>query len=346
MTNENFNSKVVLITGGTGTFGNAFVDNALQKKLFKKIVILSRDEFKQFHMKSRLENQYGKDFVRSCVNFIIGDVRDEPRLETAFKGVNYVINAAALKHVPVCEYNPQEAVKTNVMGSMNVCEAASKMGVEKVIHLSTDKACEPINFYGSSKQLAEKYVVHSNNFSFGTKLSAVRYGNIIGSRGSIVETILHHVNAKDPIRITDPEMTRFWLPITSAVEMVTWTLENMLGGEVIVPFAGASDIVSMSAAVCNLVGKDFTYTIVGTRPGEKIHEQLMARNEFCRARISNCEKYSIILPEDPIWDENLISKLESLYPRQSTRKSFSSSDSDFLLNEESLQKLVRDHGNI
>jgi len=291
--------KVILITGGTGTFGNNFVDTVLSRSLFRKIVILSRDEFKQFHMKARLETAFGRDLIEKSVQFIIGDIRDESRLETAFRGVNYVINAAALKHVPVCEYNPQEAVKTNVIGTMNVCSAASKMGVEKVIQLSTDKACEPINFYGSSKQLAEKYTIHSNNFSFGTKLSAVRYGNIIGSRGSIIETILKSVGDSNKIGITDPEMTRFWLPVEESVQMVLWTLNNMLGGEVIVPFAGASNILDISRVLCNIIGKKFEYTITGIRPGEKIHEQLMARNEFDRAQISKCGKYTVILPESP-----------------------------------------------
>ncbi|NBW06480.1 MAG: SDR family NAD(P)-dependent oxidoreductase [Caulobacteraceae bacterium] len=335
--------KTVLITGGTGTFGNNFVDNALSKNIFKKIVILSRDEFKQFNMKSRLESKFSS--INGRVNFIIGDIRDEARLETAFRGVDFVINAAALKHVPVCEYNPQEAVKTNVMGTMNVCSAASKAGVSKVVHLSTDKACEPINFYGSTKQLAEKYVVHSNNFSFGTRLSSVRYGNIIGSRGSIVETILKMVDSKKPINITDPEMTRFWLPINQAVEMVLWTLDNMLGGEVVIPFAGSSDIVSMSRIVCRAANKEFKYTVGGTRPGEKIHEQLMARNEFTRSRISNCKNYVIVPPEDPGWDYKLIDKLADLYPTQSRRTSFSSSDEDFLLDDEHLFDLVKEYCN-
>lgn len=338
--------KVILVTGGTGTFGNNFVDTILSRKLFRKIVILSRDEFKQFHMRTRLESTFDTETVRKHVTFIIGDIRDEARLETAFRGVHYVINAAALKHVPVCEYNPQEAVKTNVMGTMNVCSAASKVGVEKVIHLSTDKACEPINFYGSSKQLAEKYIVHSNNFSFGTKLSAVRYGNIIGSRGSIVETILRSAGNNNKINITDPEMTRFWLPVAESVEMVLWALDNMLGGEVIVPFAGSSNIIDLSSVLCEIIGKKFEYTITGTRPGEKIHEQLMARNEFDRAHISTCGKYTIILPESPTWSDTLIHSLKALHPNISKRTSFASSDKDFILNSDELTRLVRPYCNV
>lgn len=341
---QNHREKTVLITGGTGTFGNSFIDHALDHGLFKKIVVLSRDEFKQFHMKSRLDATYGKDHN---VNFIIGDVRDEPRLETAFKGVDYVINAAALKHVPVCEYNPQEAVKTNVIGTMNVCSAASKLGVEKVVHLSTDKACEPINFYGSTKQLAEKYVIHSNNFSFGTKMSAVRYGNIVGSRGSIVETILRTVNEGKPIKITHPEMTRFWLPITDAVEMVLWTISQMSGGEVIVPFAGASNVVEMSRAVCDSIHAAFRYEITGVRPGEKMHEQLLARNEFDRALLAESHltknRYVVIIPEEPQWDYSLPRKMRDMYPTPLSRKSFASDDPDFSLNSEQLLSLVRMH---
>jgi UDP-N-acetylglucosamine 4,6-dehydratase len=335
----NHKDKTVLITGGTGTFGHHFVEHALSNGMFRKIVILSRDEFKQFHMKSHLDVKH----PGHNVNFIIGDVRDESRLETAFRGVDYVINAAALKHVPVCEYNPQEAVKTNVSGTMNVCSAASKTGVKQVIHLSTDKAVEPINFYGATKQLAEKYVIHANNFSFGTKLSAVRYGNIIGSRGSIIETILKNVNSKKPINITDIEMTRFWLPIDNAVQMVIWALQNMLGGEVVIPFAGASNILDMAEAVCTTVSKQFEYTVGGIRPGEKIHEQLIARNEFDRSLVTKCGKYTIIKPENPQWDEKLIEQLESLHTKKLNRDSFSSADKDFLLTKYQLLELIKDH---
>lgn len=335
-----YQDKTVLITGGTGTFGHHFVEHALRNNFFKKIVVLSRDEFKQFHMKSYLDTKYGKHNV----NFIIGDVRDERRLETAFKKVDFVINAAALKHVPVCEYNPQEAVKTNVDGAMNVCSAASKVGVEKVVQLSTDKAVEPINFYGATKQLAEKYVVHANNFSFGTRLSAVRYGNIIGSRGSIVETILKNIDSNKPINITDIEMTRFWLPIDHAVEMVLWTLDNMLGGEVVIPFAGASNILDMAEAVCEVYSKKFEYAVGGIRPGEKIHEQLIARNEFCRSLVSGCGKYTVIEPENPQWDSNLNAKLQEKHIKKLDRNSFSSADSDFLLSKEQLVDLVRNYG--
>lgn len=335
-----YQDKTVLITGGTGTFGHHFVQRALENNFFKKIVVFSRDEFKQFHMKSMLDAKYGKHNV----NFIIGDVRDERRLETAFNKVDFVINAAALKHVPVCEYNPQEAVKTNVDGAMNVCTAASKVGVEKVVQLSTDKAAEPINFYGATKQLAEKYVVHANSFSFGTKLSAVRYGNIIGSRGSIVETILKNIDSNKPINITDVEMTRFWLPIDHAVEMVLWTLDNMLGGEVIIPFAGASNILDMAEAVCEVYSKKFEYAVGGIRPGEKIHEQLIARNEFCRSLVSSCKKYTIIEPENPQWDIELNKKLQEKHTVKLNRNSFSSADSDFLLTKDQLVDLVKNYG--
>lgn len=337
-----YQDKTVLITGGTGTFGHNFIEHSLKNNLFKKIVVLSRDEFKQFHMKSYLDTKYGKHNV----NFIIGDVRDERRLETAFRKVDFVINAAALKHVPVCEYNPQEAVKTNVDGSMNVCSAAAKMGVEKVVQLSTDKAVEPINFYGATKQLAEKYVVHSNNFSFETKLAAVRYGNIIGSRGSIVETILKNIDSNKPINITDIEMTRFWLPIDNAVEMVLWTLANMLGGEVVVPFAGASNILSIAEIVCEIYSKKFEYVVGGIRPGEKIHEQLIARNEFSRSLISDCKKYTIVEPEHPQWDVDLNQKLQERYKLKLNRDSFSSADNDFLLKKNELANLVKTYGTV
>ena len=328
----------VLITGGTGTFGERFIERALQQDIFAKIVVLSRDEFKQVNMKSHLDVKYGKDHN---VNFILGDVRDEARLETAFRGIDYVIHAAALKHVPVCEYNPQEAVKTNVNGTINVCSAASKTGVKKVVHLSTDKAVEPINFYGSTKQVAEKYVTHANNFSFGTKLAAVRYGNIVGSRGSIVETILKNIATNKPINVTDSSMTRFWLPIDQAVEMVEWTLLHMRGGEVVIPFAGSSNLVDMVEAVCLVSEKKFNYVLTGTRPGEKIHEQLLARNEFERSLVSQCKKYVIVQPENPQWDSRLNNLLLRDHPILLNRTSFASDDVDFLLSREQLVELVK-----
>ena len=334
--------KKVLITGGTGTFGKHFIERALNQDMFKKIVVLSRDEFKQVNMKSYLDNKYGKGHN---VNFILGDVRDEPRLETAFRGIDYVDNAAALKHVPVCEYNPQEAVKTNINGTINVCSAASKTGIKKVVHLSTDKAVEPINFYGSTKQVAEKYVIHANNFSFGTTLSCVRYGNIIGSRGSIVETILQNVESNKPINVTDSSMTRFWLPIDRAVDMVVWTLLNMHGGEVIIPFAGSSNLVDMVQAVCLVHEKKFDYVLSGSRPGEKIHEQLLARNEFERSLVSNCNKYVVVQPENPQWDDKLLSSLLRDYPTLLNRSSFASDDFDFLLTKDQLVELVKQHSN-
>lgn len=334
---KDFLNDTVLITGGTGTFGKKFIEHSLENNIFKKIVILSRDEFKQFNFKSYLDQKYG---IHHNVNFIIGDVRDEERLQIAFKNVDYVINAAALKHVPVCEYNPQEAVKTNVTGAMNVCSAASKMSVKKVIQLSTDKAVEPINFYGATKQLAEKYFIHANNFSFDTRLSAVRYGNIIGSRGSIIETILSSIKSNKPINITDVEMTRFWLPIDESVQMVIWSLTNSLGGEVVIPFAGSSNILDISKSVCNQVNKKFEYQVTGVRPGEKIHEQLIARNEFSRSLLTNCGKYTIIMPEDPQWDSDNNQKLMSIYKRPLARTSFSSDDSDFILLDSDLNKLV------
>lgn len=215
-----------------------------------------------------------------------------------------------------------------------------------MVHLSTDKAVEPINFYGATKQLAEKYVVHANNFSFGTKLSAVRYGNIIGSRGSIVETIAKNVNSNKPITITDVNMTRFWLPIDEAVHMVMWTLQNMLGGEVVIPFAGASNVLDMSEAVCDVLGRKFEYKVTGIRPGEKIHEQLLARNEFDRTLVSSCGKYTVVEPESPPWDVELTNKLRQKHADRLTRNSFSSADADFNLTKEQLVQLIRSYDHV
>lgn len=333
------NSKSILITGGTGTFGKAFVEHCIQEKLYSRIVIFSRDEYKQHNLKNKLNLKYGSAFVEKTFRFFIGDVRDRERLQKALRGVDDVIHAAALKHVSFCEYNPDEALKTNVIGTHNVCDAAIEEGVKKVIFLSTDKAVEPINFYGSTKMLAEKYSVYSNNHSKNiegsikkrTTISCVRYGNIVGSRGSIVE-VFSKMKEQDHFTITDMEMTRFWMDISDCVKMVAWSLENTIGGEIVIPKINASKVSDIAYAM----DKDKDIKITGVRPGEKIHEQLLNRREG--ERTFDVGGYYIVLPEKIDWD-NSIEDHYSQFKKVSRDKYFSN-DSDLQMSLKDIKTII------
>lgn len=276
-------NKSILITGGTGSFGKNFAKYLLINSNAKKIIVLSRDELKQYYMK--------KEFDDNRLRFFIGDVRDRDRLLRAFRGVDIVIHAAALKQVPALEYNPFEAVKTNIIGTQNVIDAAIDQGVNKVLFISTDKAVHPINLYGSTKLCAEKLIINGNFYSPGkTKFSVVRYGNVIGSRGSIVETLIKQ-GKLEVVHITDPEMTRFWISLEQSFDLVTFALENMEGGEIFVP-----KIPSMKLAdLFDVLAPDAEKKITGIRPGEKLHEVLL--NELESAHAIELDKYFVVLPE-------------------------------------------------
>jgi len=259
-------NKTVLVTGGTGSFGNRFVKRLLDEGHVEKIIILSRDELKQFEMQQKF-NAQELDRLR----FFIGDVRDQERLKTAFYGVDYLVHAAALKQVPAAEYNPMECIKTNIHGAENVISAAIEADVKKVIALSTDKAANPINLYGATKLCSDKLFVAANNYSGGkvTKFSVVRYGNVIGSRGSVVpffEKLL--AEGVDELPITDPRMTRFWITLDAGVGFVLKNFERMQGGEIFVPKIPSVRIKDLAEAMAS--GKPTK--IVGIRPGEKLHE--------------------------------------------------------------------------
>ncbi len=281
--NLNFlKGKSILITGGTGSFGNAFVKFLLRNSEAKKIIIFSRDELKQFHMQ--------KEFYDKRLRFFIGDVRDLPRLQRAFAGVDIVVHAAALKQVPALEYNPMEAVKTNIIGSQNVIEAAMDQKVSEALLISTDKAAYPINLYGSTKLCAEKLFIAANIYSGGTtKFGAVRYGNVIGSRGSIVEMIMKNKSSK--VQITDLEMTRFWINLEQTSLLVAFALEQMEGGELIIPKIPSMKLVDLFDAVAPGAEKE----VIGIRPGEKLHEILLTEHEARRA--IELDRYFIVLPE-------------------------------------------------
>jgi len=305
----------VLITGGTGTFGKEFIEHIWDS--YDRIVIFSRDEFKQHNMMSSLVARWGFDAIDQKMRFFLGDVRDLARLKLAMRGIDVVVHAAALKHVPFCEYNPSEALETNVVGTRNVCDAAIFCGVASVVCLSTDKAVEPINFYGSTKMLAERYAIHSNIYGAGkTKIACVRYGNILGSRGSLIE-MLRGLPENKPVPITHADMTRFWMHIRDAAKMVLWTIQNLAGGEIVIPRIRAAHVTRLaSAALPNRAQVD-----VGIRPGEKLHEQLLDRREH--EHTWEVGDYYIILPESH--DFKTVKKQYSdLYPMTSLTSYFSS----------------------
>jgi UDP-N-acetylglucosamine 4,6-dehydratase len=263
--------KTILITGGTGSFGKKFTGIVLTKYRPKKLIIFSRDEFKQSEM-AKIFPQY-----KYPIRYFLGDVRDKDRLCRAFEDVDYVVHAAALKQVPALEYNPTEAVKTNVVGADNIVDAAIDKGVKKVIALSTDKAVIPINLYGATKLSAEKIFIAANAYAGGRVIfSVVRYGNVVGSRGSVVPLFLNFKQQDiKEFPITDERMTRFWITLEQGVELVIRSLAEAEGGEVFVPMIPSMKVVDLARAVEPLC----TFKIIGIRPGEKLHETLISEDE-------------------------------------------------------------------
>jgi UDP-N-acetylglucosamine 4,6-dehydratase/5-epimerase len=266
------NGKTVLITGGTGSFGKKFTQIVLEHYNPERLIIFSRDELKQFEMSQRFNiHKY------PCIRYFLGDVRDKDRLMRAFHGVDYVIHAAALKQVPAAEYNPDEFIKTNILGAMNITEAALNTNVKKVIALSTDKACNPINLYGATKLCSDKLFIAANAYRpIGREklFSVVRYGNVVGSRGSVVPFFKERVKT-GVLPITDPRMTRFWITLDQGVHFVLKVLELAKGGEIFVPKIPSMKITDLASAI----GPDCRQDIVGIRPGEKIHETLIGEDE-------------------------------------------------------------------
>ncbi len=281
---EQLKGATVLITGGTGSFGKNFAKHILANSKLKKLIIFSRDELKQSLMDAELND--------GRVRFFIGDVRDLPRLQRAFHGVDIVVHAAALKQVPALEYNPFEAVKTNILGSQNVIEAAIDQGVQKVVLVSTDKAAMPVNLYGSTKLCAEKLFIAGNAYGTGTThFSVVRYGNVVGSRGSIIEKLILNKGAHT-VHITDERMTRFWIDLEQAFAIVLFALEHMEGGEIFIPKAPAMKL----ADLFKILAPKAKRTIIGIRPGEKVHEVLLTKEEARHA--VGLKDYFVVLPEN------------------------------------------------
>ena len=291
------NNKTILITGGTGSFGHHFVDYILNKYSPKKIIIYSRDEYKQFLM----HGEYKK--YDDILRFFIGDVRDEDRLRRAMNGVDYVIHAAALKQVPACEYNPIEAIKTNVNGAISVINACLDTGVKKVVALSTDKAVNPINLYGGTKLVSDKLFTAANAYSGanGTIFSVVRYGNVAGSRGSVIPFFKNIIeNGGNELPITDYRMTRFWISLEQGVELVIKALEEAQGGETFISKIPSFKITDLAEAM--LPGCDMPE--VGIREGEKLHEIMVTREDSLHTY--EYEKHFIVYPHYDWWDNSKI----------------------------------------
>jgi len=279
----------VLVTGGTGSFGKKFVEVMLQDYHPRKLIIYSRDELKQHEMRM-------SGFDHPSLRYFIGDVRDRDRLHRAFTGVDIVVHAAALKQVPACEYNPIEAIMTNVIGARNVIDAALDTGVRKVMALSTDKAVNPINLYGATKLCAEKLFVQSNAYAgaTGTRFSCVRYGNVVGSRGSVIPIFLEQ-RQSGRVTVTDRRMTRFWITLEQGVRFVIRCIEQMCGGEVFVPKIPSMNIMDLVEAVAP--GCEVEY--IGIRPGEKLHEVLISEDE-ARHTLEFDDMF-VIQPVHPWW---------------------------------------------
>jgi len=286
--NMNWNELTVLITGGTGSFGKKFTSIMLNEYNPKKLIIFSRDELKQHEMLLQ--------FNQPNIRYFIGDVRDKTRLELALHGVDIVVHAAALKQVPACEYNPIEAIHTNILGAKNVIEASINKNVKKIIAISTDKAVNPVNLYGATKLCAEKLFIQSNAYSAGTYpiFSCARYGNVIGSRGSVVP-IFKEQKKTGKITITDKRMTRFWITLEKGVRFVIKCIELMQGGEVFVPKIPSMRIMDLAKAMA----PDSDIEYIGVRPGEKIHEVLISRDES-RNTLELDDMY-VIQPCHPWW---------------------------------------------
>jgi UDP-N-acetylglucosamine 4,6-dehydratase (inverting) len=284
--------STILLTGGTGSFGTRFTERVLRDYPDVTLRILSRDELKQSEMSSRLS---GHDQLR----FFIGDVRNRTRLVRAMQGADIVVHAAAMKQVPACEYNPFEAVQTNILGAQHVVDAAIDSGVERVVALSTDKAVNPVNLYGATKLCAEKIFVQGNAYAARsrTRLSCVRYGNVVGSRGSVVPLFLKQA-AEGHLTITDERMTRFWITLDQAVDLVMYALERATGGEVFVPKIPSMRVVDLADAIAPGATKVFT----GIRPGEKLHELLLTADES-RHSYDLGDRF-VVLPEHPWWTDH------------------------------------------
>lgn len=290
-------NKTILVTGGTGSFGKKFTETVLNHYQPKKLIIFSRDELKQHEMRQ----VWSDTDPDTPIRYFIGDVRDRDRLYRAMQGVDVVVHAAALKQVPACEYNPFEAVQTNVLGAKNIIDAAIDAGVSKVLALSTDKAVSPVNLYGATKLVAEKMFVQGNAYAGKreTRMSCVRYGNVVGSRGSVIP-LFEQQRKRGKITITDARMTRFWITLEQGVQFVINCLEQMLGGEVFVPKIPSMNIMDLSRAIA----PDCEIETIGIRPGEKLHEVLISEDEA--RHTLELDTLFVVQPAHPWWEQGKV----------------------------------------
>ncbi len=326
-------NKSILITGGTGSLGKALTKHILKNYPdVRRLVIFSRDEQKQFLMAQEYpEKEYPQ------IRFFVGDVRDKERLIRAFRGVDYVIHAAAMKHVHIAEYNPEECVKTNVDGARNVIDACLETNVERVVALSTDKACAPINLYGATKLASDKLFVAANNIKGWNpiRFSVVRYGNVMGSNGSVIPFFIKH-REKGFLPITDPNMTRFNISLQGGVDMVMHALFNAWGGEIFIPKITSYKITDVATAIA----PNCEQRVVGIRPGEKLHEEMITPSDSFYTY--DLEKYYVILPSTPNWD---LDKFKSEFKAEKVKQGFAynSENNEEWETVESMRELIREH---
>ncbi len=326
---ERINGTTVLVTGGTGSFGQRFIKKILTEYKPRKVIVYSRDEYKQYVMQKKFA---GHEQLR----YFLGDIRDKSRLLRAFEGVDYVVHAAALKQVPALEYNPTEAVNTNVMGADNIVDAAIDRGVKKVIALSTDKAVNPINLYGATKLVAEKIFIAANAYGGGkVKFSAVRYGNVVGSRGSVIPLFMDMKrNGVKEFPITDERMTRFWITLEQGADLVMKAIEQAEGGEIFVPKIRSTRIVDLA----KVIEPKCTFKYMGIRPGEKLHESLISCDESRSVKIF--DGIYVIVPR--FFESKGIAEKYAEYPSVPEGFVLNSDREDVLLSQNELRKMLKE----
>lgn len=324
--------KIILITGGTGSFGQKCAEVILKEYRPKKLIIFSRDELKQFEMSLRFPaDKYPN------IRFFIGDVRDKERLQRALQGVDYLIHAAAMKQIPAAEYNPTEVIKTNIYGAQNIINVAADLGVKKVVALSTDKAVSPLNLYGATKLCSDKLFVAANAFTGQDRClySVVRYGNVLGSRGSVVP-LFFKLKGTAPLPVTDPRMTRFWITLEQGVRFVLQNMESMVGGEIFVPKLPSMNIMDLAKAIA----PESEIATVGIRPGEKLHELMISKDD-ARDTLELADRY-VIMPQH-------FHFFERRFDRNSGKEvaedfEYSSGNNTWWLSVEEMRALLREQG--
>ena len=332
-----FNNKSILITGGTGSLGKALTRHILKKyPEIRRLIIFSRDEQKQFQMAQEFTTQ-----EHPQIRFFIGDVRDKERLIRAFQDIDYVIHAAAMKHVHIAEYNPDECIKTNIGGAENVVDACLKTNVKRVVALSTDKACAPINLYGATKLTSDKLFIAANNIKVknSIRFSVVRYGNVMGSNGSVIPFFINKKKEEGKLPITDPNMTRFNISLKGGVDMVMYALENAWGGELYVPKIPSYKIMDIAEAI----GPECEKPIVGIRPGEKVHEEMITPSDSFYTY--DLGKYYAILPTTHMWDlKEYLNTFNAIRVPQGF--SYNSENNSEWETVEGLRRLIKEHVDI